>query len=153
LPPKCEHKLGLGKPLGLGSIKIKIEKLNVVDRKNRYTKLFDSNGYWNLAQNEEVGKIDEYKSKFENYMLSNLNNDEKLDNQGKNVHSLWETKRLKELKTMLTLEDDMTGANVSWLDKTRYMEINHEVYKNEFKHKPVLPYPSEVANKNIYKKE
>jgi CRISPR-associated protein (TIGR03986 family) len=35
LPPECEHRLGMGKPLGLGSVRIE-SKLFLINRKERY---------------------------------------------------------------------------------------------------------------------
>lgn len=35
--PEFEHRLGMGKPLGLGSVKIKISSLELVDRMTRYS--------------------------------------------------------------------------------------------------------------------
>ncbi len=41
------HKLGMGKPIGLGSVNIRIEKLELIDRQKRYGKdhLFNSDRY------------------------------------------------------------------------------------------------------------
>lgn len=36
--PAFEHRLGMGKPLGLGSVKLQISAMQLVDRKNRYTR-------------------------------------------------------------------------------------------------------------------
>lgn len=36
--PAFEHRLGMGKPIGLGSVKLQISALQLVDRKNRYTR-------------------------------------------------------------------------------------------------------------------
>ena len=36
------HKLGMGKPLGLGSVGINIQKLEIIDREKRYKEIFSS---------------------------------------------------------------------------------------------------------------
>ena len=57
------HKLGMGKPLGLGSVKIKIEKLEVIDRIKRYTEIFSSG--IQVKTSEKQNYIDKFKKKLE----------------------------------------------------------------------------------------
>ncbi|GAB6078826.1 TIGR03986 family type III CRISPR-associated RAMP protein [Hydrogenobaculum acidophilum] len=138
------HKIGMGKPLGLGSIKI-TSKLFISDRKERYSKLFDGDN-WALGEKEE-DKTRFYKS-FEDFLKSKLN---------LKAQSIWDIPRLKELKTMLTY-DKSKVAKDEWLEKTRYMLIECECNNNikclcvcdekgkcnEYKDRYVLPKPTEV---------
>jgi len=139
------HKIGMGKPLGLGSIKI-TSKLFISDRKERYSKLFDGNS-WALGEKEE-DKTRFYKS-FEDFLKSKLN---------KQVQSIWEIDRLKELKTMLKYDKNKVAKD-DWLEKTRYMLIecnckelkclctcNNKEKCNEYRDRYVLPKPTEVWN-------
>lgn len=142
LPEGCAHKLGMGKPLGLGSVHIHDVKLTLIDRKERYKKVFDDNGKWNTA--EKTGDKEEHKKAFAKYICNAIG---ATYDDSKGADSLWEVDRLKELKTMLTLNHDMTGASVDWLSRTRYMELD------EFKKRPVLPKPSEVIQPNTYNKK
>ena len=64
LPEGCFHKLGMGKPLGLGSIKI-TPRLYVSDRKSRYKSLFNNT-------DTEKTDLSEIKMKFEKYILKNI---------------------------------------------------------------------------------
>lgn len=57
------HKLGMGKPLGLGSVKIKIEKLEVINRIKRYTEIFSSG--IQVKTSEKQNYIDKFKKKLE----------------------------------------------------------------------------------------
>ena len=136
LPENHCHKLGMGKPLGLGSVKIK-PVLFISDRKQRYEKLFTENGLgWSLS--EFAHETESFKSYFEGYVLSNISEDEKL-----NANSLWETERLKHLKVMLNWNNAETTG---WLEKTRYMEITDKGKVNEFKNRPVLLAPIDYIN-------
>ncbi len=154
LPNECCHKIGMGKPLGLGSIRI-TPTLNLSNRKERYEKLFSDE--WETEKKpllEDGKKIQDFKDKFANYILCNINNitidPNKTEYKEKN---LWELDRMKELKKMLDFErrpDD---------EKTRYMEIQRKVFDkngnpvmergkqksvNEFRNRPVLPKPRDV---------
>jgi len=153
LPENCYHKLGMGKPLGLGSVKI-TPTLYIINRKERYKSLFD-NDYWNEAKKKE--EADEFKKAFENYILTHISEKEV---------SLWEVSRLKQLRTML---DWNNTHNSDWLERTRYMmiECDPAVFKcictsknnrktkkricNEFKDRPVLPKANEVIEEEIEK--
>lgn len=126
LPENHYHKLGMGKPLGLGSVKI-TPKLIVSDREQRYTKLF-SNGSWELGKQEH--RINKFKNEFEKYML------ERIEGEGQKK-SLWDTERLRQLKAML----DWNNTQIpGWLKKTGYMELN------SFKDRPILPKPLQITN-------
>ncbi|SHF27126.1 CRISPR-associated protein [Thermoanaerobacter uzonensis DSM 18761] len=143
------HKIGMGKPLGLGSIEIK-PSLFIFDRKARYTSLFN-NDTWNLGDEDKTGEINDFKEAFENYILRNISNNDK-----GNASSLWETPRLKQLKIMLNWNNIKI---TNWLKKTRYMMIecpqgdsdygcicsdSRRNTCNEYKDRPVLPKPEKV---------
>jgi len=126
LPDGCCHKIGMGKPLGLGSIKI-TPTLHLSNRENRYTHIADE---WSSELKESTSEdknINNFKNVFENYILSQLKSDKK---------SLWEIERMEELQRMLDFN------NKPALDKTRYMKI--EPKPNEFRNRPVLPKPTDV---------
>ncbi|HOV21795.1 MAG TPA: TIGR03986 family CRISPR-associated RAMP protein [bacterium] len=124
LPTNCYHKLGMAKPLGLGSVKITPE-LFLIEREERYSSLFDEKG-WKLCEEKE-GNIQEYKKKFEDYIKKQIDSSQS---------SLWEEERLKLLKIML----DWNNTKIpGWLDKTRYMDLE------EFKNRTVLEKPNETA--------
>ncbi|WP_066635756.1 TIGR03986 family type III CRISPR-associated RAMP protein [Desulfolucanica intricata] len=131
LPENHYHKLGMGKPLGLGSVKI-TPRLYISDRNSRYQKLFnEQKDSWHLS--EFAGEIKDYVLSFEKYVLSNLN-----ESEIAGAEVLWETERLKQLKVMMDWENT---KRTDWLEKTRYMEIQHVKHKNEFKERLVLRNP------------
>lgn len=135
LPEGHYHKIGMGKPLGLGSIAIK-PTLFIIDRSKRYKKLFEDDKWYLAAEKRE--DINEFKKAFEEYILCRISESER----GK-ATSLWEIPRIKELKEMLNWRHTEKS---DWLEKTRYMLINHPTLKNEFKDRPVLPKPTEVVD-------
>src|SRR3990172_2425245 len=115
LPEGCYHKLGMGKPLGLGSVKI-IPKLCLSDRNKRYTDLFAE---WSNDVSES-DRIQEFKMAFEQHVLGKISEQH---------NSLWNTARLKELKLMLDYE---IGKSLESQGEIRYMEIQDKG-QNEFK--------------------
>ena len=113
LPDGCCHKIGMAKPLGLGSVKI-TPKLYLSDRKERYINLFselDGLQEENMAQFIKV---------FESFVLKEL---------GTKKESLWELERLKELKKMLTFNHRIDNA------KLKYMDLK------QFRKRGILPSP------------
>lgn len=116
------HKIGMGKPLGLGSVKI-FGKLHLSDRRKRYADLFYE---WNGIEEAEPSKTSEKVKVFEDYILSNMPAD------AKNLKSIWAIERLKELEKMLNF-------NIRpGLEKTQYMELN------DFRKLSILPSPKKV---------
>jgi CRISPR-associated protein (TIGR03986 family) len=135
LPENYYHKLGMGKPLGLGTIKI-IPTLYLSDRKKRYSRLFDGNR-WQLA--EEVSEVIRYKASFEHYVLNRMSLEER-----NGADSLWAVERMKHLKAML---DGEATDKSDWWEETRYMQIEHPQNENEFKKRPILADPVEIKKR------
>jgi len=129
LPEGGAHKLGMGKPIGLGSIQIH-SKLYVINRKERYSVLFNTKS-WELGETQynEV-KVNEFISDFEKYILENMDEKERADAQ-----SLWETFRLRQFRLLLDFEK---GKELEKANKIDYMEIE------EFKKRNVLSIPENV---------
>ncbi|MBN2281012.1 MAG: TIGR03986 family CRISPR-associated RAMP protein [Candidatus Marinimicrobia bacterium] len=117
LPNECCHKIGKGKPYGLGSIKIK-SQLHLSDRKKRYSDFF-------AELNEVPAPSDpsKFTSIFEKLVMEKLN-----ETSG----SLWNIDRLKVLKRLLDFDNKPNDL------KTKYMELD------TFKNRQVLPNPLEV---------
>jgi CRISPR-associated protein (TIGR03986 family) len=121
------HKLGMGKPLGLGSVKI-TPKLYLSDRMKRYTDLFAE---WD-GLNDETNKITDFKNAFEKYVLDKLRNSGAIQ---ENTNSLWNIERMQQLKAMLDFDNKPND------DETDYLPLD------EFKERKVLPKPNEIKNK------
>lgn len=130
LPPDHRHKLGMGKPLGLGSVRLSINEARLSKRDLRYRTLFDGN-QWALA--EESIAIDDFKRRFEEFVTCKITGRAgKLD-------------ELPRIQTLLKLFE-FPGPDPSW---TRYMEIErtqeYDGFKvNEYSRRPVLPDPHHI---------
>ncbi|WP_353686764.1 TIGR03986 family CRISPR-associated RAMP protein [Thermodesulfovibrio sp. 3462-1] len=118
LPDGLAHKLGMGKPLGLGSVEIK-PRLYLSNRQNRYQDLFSE---WN-GLDDKTSEIEGFKKAFEEYVFEKLQ---------ENRSSLWETDRLRQLKKMLDFAHRPANK------KTEYMELG------EFRQRKVLNKPEEI---------
>ncbi|OEC96870.1 CRISPR-associated RAMP family protein [Methanosarcina sp. A14] len=119
------HSLGMGKPFGMGAIKIE-PKLYESKRDERYRKLFDGDSW-----HEAVHKVPEKSKKeliqtFEKYILDQI---------GEEESQLNKVDRIKMLLQMM----EWNGPNT---DLTRYLQINPI---NEYKERPVLPDPFNIS--------
>ncbi|MCB8980665.1 MAG: TIGR03986 family CRISPR-associated RAMP protein [Ardenticatenaceae bacterium] len=146
------HKLGMGKPLGMGAVCIK-PKLsfsqrmtlpsgpdNSEERKGRYGKLF--------ANNMQTWHIPEYKDVESKFFLDAFINHVmgQLRIEGDSV-SFYDLEQIQALLEMLRWRE----GTPDWLKQTRYMEIEHEVPRNttinEYVERPVLPESLSVVGK------
>ncbi len=128
LPEDCCHSLGMGKPLGMGAVRISA-KLCRKEPETRYTTLFAQDGGWHDAAIQE--DTFQFKTAFEQFMAQQL----KLSNRTFSQHE-----RIRMLFELLKWQDS-SGA---WLEQTRYMRIDHEQEGytiNEYSRRPVLPDP------------
>lgn len=130
LPANHHHKLGMGKPLGLGTIKI-YPKVFTSNRKERYTSLLSA-GDWNLAEQEN--QSDAYVEQFADYVLKKLGL--QLPQTKESALRLWKEPRLQALLAMLNWENT---KRPQWNLRTKYLELN------EFRQRKILPTPEEVT--------
>ncbi len=123
-------KLGMGKPLGLGAVKIE-SQLHLTDRRKRYRSLFEGST-WATGERDDIqAPYQESIQAFEQWIL----NDRVL-----NPNRASRLRELPRIQMLLFL--------LSWpgpdKEKTRYLEIEHQENGNEYKDRPVLPTPSGV---------
>jgi|GEM_PF-982601 CRISPR/Cas system CSM-associated protein Csm3 (group 7 of RAMP superfamily) len=128
LPIGCCHKIGMGKPLGLGSIRI-TPKLVLDDRAKRYETLLNNDGVWALPV--KPGNTD-FKKKFTDLILKVVDIGET---------DLWQTERLRQLKAMLEYDENRCAQDI-WLNKTKYMDLP------EFKKREVLDTPMNILKQH-----
>jgi CRISPR-associated protein (TIGR03986 family) len=131
LPEGYHHKIGMGKPLGLGSVSI-VLKLIITNRSKRYSKLFNDD-HWNTGEDTDRS-LAEYKKCFENYVLKCMNQTER-----GSAATLSQVSRIQMLLKIL----QWPGPEKSL---TNYMEIEPQNKKNEFRDRPVLPDPLNVES-------
>lgn len=120
------HSLGIGKPLGLGSVKI-TPTLYLSDRTSRYTQLFAGTD-WHRGEKQE-SDLQSFIRCFEDFVLKRMDAQERGQAQ-----SLREVERIKMLLKML----EWPGPDRAL---TEYMVIEPV---NEFKERPVLPDPLHI---------
>lgn len=124
------HKLGMGKPLGLGSVRIE-PRLVLSSRKDRYAHLFDGGGWYEACQEASA---DQFISAFEGFVLNQVD---------KGKRRLAELERIQMLLKML----EYPGPPKEW---TRYLEIERpdptssKGKRNEYRYRPVLPDPLNI---------
>jgi CRISPR-associated protein (TIGR03986 family) len=121
------HSLGMGKPLGMGAVKI-TPTLYLSNRQERYTRLF-SGSDWHKGEREEPDP-QQFILAFERFVLDRMDRQERGPAQ-----SLKDVERIKMLLTML----EWPGPARSL---TEYMTIEPV---NEYKERPVLPDPLHIT--------
>ncbi len=130
------HKLGMGKPLGMGGVAI-TPKLFVTDRQARYQTLFGGELWVEAARAVEA---EPYLEAMTRYLLQE-------QGLGARRQSVTELERIQALLAMLEWREGTT----EWQAKTRYMKIEQLTGRrnrrgepetfNEYKERPVLPDP------------
>lgn len=131
--------VGMGKPLGLGAVKIESD-LKLIDREARYTTLFDADNWAEGIKDEKTTTDVRQRAvpAFERFVLAQLNQP--------SARRLDELERIRQLLAMLS----WPGPNK---EQTRYLEIERQDpqakrgKRNEYKHpedRPVLPGPLTV---------
>jgi len=115
-------KLGLGKPYGLGTVRVSYE-LETDDRKNRYQTLGDAGGWMQPSQAHDEEAL---LRLFEQRILCYLGD------RRKDARCLSHVPRIRQLLSMLTWE----GPNPQ---QTAYMELE------EFRKRKVLPKPTSLT--------
>lgn len=120
--PNC-HRLGMGKPLGMGVVQLE-PTLYLNGRSDRYkTLLTNNNSEWNLGKLEQK---QDFAADFEAYFLQQLRK------QGVAVGSNFQgIERIKMLLAMLTWQEQASQSN----------QKQYTTSLNEFRHRPVLPNP------------
>jgi len=119
---EARHQLGMGKPLGLGVVKLEPELILTKRHERetgRYGKLFDDDGSWLRAErcvdkNEQTDFVNEFKNKIPDFD---------------------EQQRIKELMALVQKQEPSAAL-------FSYMQITPD---NDYQGRPVLPTPTEVA--------
>lgn len=128
--PDYRLKLGMGKPHGMGAVRIQ-SALYLVDRRARYEKLFGDEGGWQTAD-KVLESTDGLIQQFKSWIAQG--DAAQFDAQ---LH-------IRELLAMLSWH----GPDPK---KTRYMEIERRQSDgrkvNEYRDRPVLPHPTAVLGR------
>ncbi|MCI0389627.1 MAG: TIGR03986 family CRISPR-associated RAMP protein [Acidobacteria bacterium] len=128
------HKLGMGKPLGMGSVAI-TATLHLTERSQRYARLFERGSFFTGANTADAGK---FICAFESYVLGRI---PETAEGGK----FTKLERMQMLLTILQWRE----WDKDWAERTRYLEIEHPKHDNEYKDRPVLPDPLFVSGERV----
>lgn len=124
------HKLGMGKPLGMGSVNLETT-LHLDDRHKRYESLFSSDGWATGDAKQEISpdaeRFQEFVADFEEEVLKKL--------ARADVEFAEEASRLRDLGRIGVLLKMMEWPGPS-ASRTKYMELE------DFENRPVLPSPA-----------
>lgn len=104
LPPYMRHKIGMGKPLAMGTVRLE-GTLHLIDRAKRYTALFDEKGQLEtgeLAPEENSSKAKMCIQEFCQAMVYHHNKTASQKDKVNKADDLWSIPRLRELGQMLT---------------------------------------------------
>jgi CRISPR-associated protein (TIGR03986 family) len=125
LPDGCCHRVGMGKPLGLGSIRI-AARLRLLDRAARY-RTWQSTG---VQENEDGGR---FRRVFEEAMIEHARSSQEAQLSGGQG-----LRRIARLDALFQL---LAWANRPAPAATAYMDLDLD----RFRDRPVLPTPHNVA--------
>lgn len=121
LPPGCALKLGMGKPLGLGSVQVQVDHIIQQDPMRYYCNL-THDGTWDRAETDVVLHAEKYRRIFEEYMMAEIYRQRGVEGSLPN-RSLWDEPRLSKLRKILTWPEYHDGDNEAWNAATRYLDI------------------------------
>lgn len=135
------HKLGMGKPLGMGAVAI-TPQLFITNRPARYETLFSDEQWQTGVQASDARP---YLDALNRYLLQE-------QGLGARLQNITELERIQILLAMLEWRE----GSPEWQAKTRYMEIERPTGRrradgqpetfNEYKERPVLPDPFGVLS-------
>lgn len=127
------HKLGMGKPLGMGAVKL-TPQLFLSERRaaeGRYGQLFAEEA-WHDAEHQADGT--DYAQQFEDYVL-----------KAARLPGATKLATVERIRMLLAMLEWREGTE-AWLKTTSYMEVEAGADKlNEYKERPVLPDPLAVV--------
>lgn len=148
--------IGMGKPLGMGAVKLTHEvylcdRAKTEKHQSRYVSLFEEKGEWCTGYSNGLDKLDldEHIQAFERYVLKELEQSDKWQ-------KLSQLRRIKMLLAMLEWKETLSENEKN---QRRYMEIERDSGKghvigspvnpddktiNEYSERPILPNPLQV---------
>ncbi|MCL4508093.1 MAG: TIGR03986 family CRISPR-associated RAMP protein [Chloroflexi bacterium] len=142
LPEGCAHRLGMGKPLGLGSAGIKVTCLRLDDRRSRYQQVCTQSrdGTWSWAEPDQKQAPSEafLRDKFAAWLLEARGVSLKEDEDA--TARLWQLPELQVLRRMLS------WAGGPPAERTAYAagDPGEKDWFAGFRRRDVLPLPEEV---------
>ena len=137
------HKIGMAKPLGLGSVEVKIKQLALRNHVQRYTQAIGQTQDSLVQGTGLQERLKDWQAKFYEFILAKTG---QLPGNSANLQALanlYET-QLTPIAEFLRMCD---YGNAPHPDTTKYMEIEKQINgkkENEYKERPILPSPLDV---------
>jgi CRISPR-associated protein (TIGR03986 family) len=149
LPQGCAHKLGMAKPLGLGSFRISIKEMREINRPKRYAAFYDKSKECLITGATSV--TDKDRERFKDLFAAWKTR----DGSASAWQRLWEDPRMAELKALLTY-DELPANRARWHAMTRYLRFGDiqgygpKFQYNEYKHVDhvIGPWPPPIVQGN-----
>lgn len=138
---EVRHRIGMGKPLGMGVIAIENIRLFTIDLQKRYQNLVAENTKWWEEGIQEIHDFTAFIERFERSILRQAFPDQLArmeDDRREEVLRLSNAARIREMLMMMKWENK---PNAAWRDEYTYMRLN------EFREEKVLPTPSGVITR------
>lgn len=155
---KYRLSLGMGKPLGMGAVKIVLLDLWTSDRAKRYQSLFQDDNWKAEETKATITDVRQYITVFEEYMCKELEIPSPLESN----------QRIQSFLNMLSWDETLNPTAKYY---RRYMEIERDKKQhhvapketnkknkkpsktvNEYSDRPVLPSPQDVMKLSMEKK-
>jgi CRISPR-associated protein (TIGR03986 family) len=112
LPPSKRHHLGMGKPLGLGSVRI-AASLHLTNREQRYASLFDDAGRANLGETNSDTVTERCREAFACAVVLH-HNATSTPPVANGAAGLWSIPRLRALSALLEWDNAPPGDRVGY---------------------------------------
>lgn len=132
LPKGCAHKLGSGKSLGMGSVRLEIKQFDVQEVSKKYESLEDRlNSFGKLQQEKfDSSKLTEYTDCFKSYVLT------KLGEPSDDPSYYYEQKEINNLFKMLDYKNKPSNSKTENMPleefaKRKILNTIDEIYGNE----------------------
>ncbi len=137
------HKLGMGKPYGMGSVSLTISNCICIDRRERYAQWLTDAGWETGEKPISQDEQQQYRTAFEGYILAKL---------GSSEAGLADLLRIKMLlrmmqwpgETVTAVQSGQPADATQRVKNVRYMTIDN----NEYKDRLVLPDPTAWMDAN-----
>lgn len=121
--PNC-HRLGMGKPLGMGVVQLEKVHLHLTERNSRYNQLFTGE-MWNTGENSQSSG--NFINLFETYMQQQL------------ASGQTQFRQIERINMLLTL--------LTWQEQAQQREQKQYMTDlKEFRYRPVLPDPLNLGS-------
>jgi hypothetical protein len=148
LPLSKRYRLGMGKPYGLGTVRIEPElvleeRTPQDDKKGRYDKLFANEQEWQegIKETEEASEVAaNCVSEFRTTIVSHYNSAVGERSKVREDASLDEVPRLNALYTILEWDNSVSDER-----RIEYLGLETKPRQEEWRKRHVLPYPQVVA--------